>query len=110
MKSTWYLKRAIFFFAIAIISFHFIGCAPHWITKCRHRAVVTALTAGETHEVRIMTGPARVGAHAQAQAKIDGEWQWLNINGNRVDICDQEPFTPDRAWTVKEFNEKFFYK
>lgn len=59
-----------------------------------------------------MTGPAKddpLAAHAQAQARIDGIWRWLCIDGFMVFICEQEKFNPDKAWSVKEFMETFFY-
>jgi hypothetical protein len=60
---------------------------------CRHTAVAAALTASEKFPVRIAYGfTKRGGAHVQAQAYIDGRWQWLRVLGSDVFVGESENF------------------
>ena len=53
------------------------GCTAKYVATpvCRHQAVYAAVTFGDIKQVptRIAVGPT----HAQAQAYVDNEWQWL---------------------------------
>lgn len=57
---------------------------------CRHRAVYCGLVMGEQYQTRIITGPTTLGRHAQAQACINGNWEWLEMDGYVVKIGNQE--------------------
>lgn len=81
------------------------GCTPTWKPVCRHNAVMCALVVGEHYPVRIMHGPTDTPYwnHAQAQAYIDGQWQWLCLSGGEVFVCEQDHwFSPEKEATIQE--------
>ena len=47
---------------------------------CRHSATYAAIVYGERHPVRICGGQIGDYAHTQAQALIDGGWEWLQVS------------------------------
>lgn len=60
-----------------------MGCATgkDLMPKCRHTALIAAATFSEHYDIRIayFLGNNINPAHCQAQAKIDGEWVWLQV-------------------------------
>lgn len=67
---------------------------------CRHKAMLTAITYGEKYPVRIVAGKIKgqINYHAQAQAKIKGEWRWLEFG--------EYPTIGSREY---ELEDPFFY-
>ena len=58
---------------------------------CRHNAIYCGLVMGECYQTRIVTGITVTGnRHAQAQAHIDGKWEWLKMGGYTVKVGKQE--------------------
>lgn len=90
-----------------------VGCSGRYFTPvCRHEAVMAALTVGERYPVRLMWGNTDLGidkagqmfnAHVQTQAFINGQWQWLQVIGGRVQTGGQDNFKPSDSFTVREF-------
>ena len=95
---------------IAIILILFLsGCGNRAV--CRHEALTAAIVEAENgYQVRIVSGTTNFGRHAQAQAFIDGEWQWLGIGpfGN-VKVCDQDNFDPHDYWAVNDYYVSRFW-
>ncbi len=63
---------------------------------CRHSATYAAIVYGERHPVRICGG--RIGdiAHTQAQAFVNDEWEWLQVNFPKVYVGNKDScFEPD---------------
>ena len=88
--------------SIIIILFFLSACTPCFEPVCRHKAVLAAITAGEYFPVRIASGPNYTGGrHAQAEAKINGIWEWLSIGSNNlVYVSGQDNFNPDEYSSV----------
>ena len=80
-----------------------MGCAgPQVIGQqmCRHNALINARIAQEKgYEARIAVGPP---GHGQAQAFINGKWEWLCLEDGWTVTCEQDKFFPNRFYTVKE--------
>jgi hypothetical protein len=63
--------------------------------------------------VRIAIGPSDTGLHAQAQAKVDNKWEWLEQGGFGVGTGhkDMVPgFEPNRYSSVEDFLKYFGYR
>lgn len=88
------------------------GCGHTMYPVCRHKAMLAAIVAAESgHHVRIASGITKSGGHhAQAEALIDGEWQWLCV-GRMWDVytCEQDHFTPLERWTVNDYYVSRFW-
>lgn len=91
----------------------FMGCAVKYVEPvCRHKAVFCALTWSDLEyvPVRIAVGPSTVRdgrSHAQAQARVNGKWQWLVVSGDVIAVGEQDWwFEPVRHCTVAEMIEK----
>lgn len=101
---------------VIIISFYCSSCAmftPNEFHKsvCRHNSVLAAIVFGEHHKVRIAHGHAyyRNGEriknmnHAQAQAFIGNNWEWLEVNNGYVFVSTMDWwFKPSKYVTVNE--------
>lgn len=63
--------------------------------KCRHEAILAYLVFQEYYETQICSGPSRFAGfdHAQARAKINGEWMWLTLIDGSIFTTSQDPFT-----------------
>jgi hypothetical protein len=93
-----------------------ISCAgTKVIPVCRHKAVYTAISYGdiENKKVRIVVGPSHIIDnkwifHAQAQAYVNGSWEWLVLDYGEVGIGNLEHFQPKYYYTVQEFMTKYF--
>lgn len=81
---------------------------------CRHNALFAAATWGDIKgdNVKVVLGPTdrinkttgKVYWHAQAQAFVNGQWEWLQVCAdNTICIGDREAFYPDRRMTVVQF-------
>lgn len=76
---------------------------------CRHHALFAASVYGEDYPVRISFGPAKniTGKvpwwHAQAKAKIDGKWCWLQTSGDKVWVGDKEQFDDLNTYTLDDY-------
>lgn len=89
---------------VALLVFALAACAPSQVGVCRHRAVYSAIVMSESYPVRIAVGDAGTGRHAQAQARINGNWQWLKMGPDYwVTVGDQESFTPDQYYTLQAY-------
>lgn len=83
---------------------------PHY-AECRHTALMAATIYAERgHETRIAEGPGirRPNIlHAQAQARIGGEWAWLSVDARvpiRVWAGTQEPFRATNFFGRREYD------
>lgn len=86
-----------------------MGCAPkHVRPVCRHKAVFCAMTWSDLEyvPVRIAVGPSTIPegrSHAQAQARVGGEWRWLVVYDDVIALGDRDWwFEPERYCTVAE--------
>jgi hypothetical protein len=82
--------------------------------SCRHLALYQAITFRDLTgaPVRIAIGPSDEGLHAQAQAKVEGEWEWLEQGrfGVGTGHKDMVPgFEPNRYSSVEDFLKYFGY-
>lgn len=87
------------------------GCGHTMYPKCRHTALMAAIVAAENgHHVRIASGVTSDGKHAQAEALIDNQWQWLCV-GRMWDVytCEQDNFTPLERWAVNDYYVSRFW-
>jgi len=87
--------------ALAALGVFSSGCAtvPEWNIKCRHEALITALTAQE-HGVQYEIWEGRTEdnvRHAQTRAYVGDQWLWLRwdaYGGNIAFSTSPDPFTP----------------
>jgi hypothetical protein len=91
------------------------ACATTVEPVCRHKAVYQAISFHDItgDPVRIAVGPSDIGAHAQAQALVDGKWEWLEQGefGVGPGYKDTVPgFEPNRYDSVEEFLRYFGYR
>ncbi|NQT68218.1 MAG: hypothetical protein HQ552_01410 [Desulfobacteraceae bacterium] len=58
---------------------------------------------------RIVVGRNRAteGGHAQAQAYMDGKWQWLSLSHRPTIVIENRK---DRAWSKIKKSEQFYTK
>ena len=74
---------------------------------CGHEAIYCARTARYNgHEQRIWLGPVEgeEEEHTQAQAKINGAWEWLKMDGKNVIIGEVDRgFNPTREYSLENF-------
>ncbi|MDY7034557.1 MAG: hypothetical protein SV375_00115 [Thermodesulfobacteriota bacterium] len=77
---------------------------PH---LCGHEAIYCAGTARDNgHGNRIWVGPVEGEEkdHAQAQAKINGVWEWLEMEGREVVVGEiDRGFAPSRKYALENF-------
>ena len=61
---------------------------------CKHQTTYAAYAFAEKYPVRIAIGIRAIygkpGLHVQAQAQIDGKWEWLNIRYPFVQVGVQD--------------------
>ena len=95
-----YLYISLACFAIAIIAALHIGCATEMQGVCRHDALYNASVYIEKYPVRVALGPP---GHGQAQAFIDGEWQWLRRDGNTAYTSHMDDFHPENYYTLDQY-------
>jgi hypothetical protein len=54
------------------------GCTTmYWEPNCGDRAVYVASVVSKHYPVRLVPGTLNKEGHVEAQAKIDGEWQYI---------------------------------
>ena len=101
------------FLLFLIILTFFLGCA-HSLGEmvCRHEATVCALVAGEKYPVRIVLGHSKkysgISQHAQAQAYVNGKWEWLHLCGDDVLIVEKDNhFDAFNYWGISDFLNKY---
>ncbi len=105
MKS---IKKVPLFAALCLFCFIGGGCATtSWKGVCRHEAIYAARVVGEIYKVRIAVGPSGPNTtHAQAQAFIDGKWEWLHAQGDSVYLSTQDAFFTPTIFLPVELFEK----
>ena len=71
---------------------------------CRHEALIASVIYEESgYETRIMYGKMPDGEyHVQAQAKINGQWEWLSTRTIVVYVDDQDDFEPKKEYNSYE--------
>lgn len=57
---------------------------------CRHDSAICILVYGEKYKVRAVIGHLRHGRHSQAQALINGRWEWLHAFDGVVGIVEKD--------------------
>ncbi len=101
-------------FAFLLCLFIFASCAPVKTVKsiqvpaCRHNAVYQAVTFGDQsgYPVRIAVGRSTVEKyirHAQAQAYVNGRWEYLKMYDSSIGVGSKDPFKPVSYYTVNDF-------
>jgi len=87
-----------------------VGCAKPVLFdplgNCRNRAIYCAMEARENYETKVASGPVpgyHGINHAQAKAKINGEWQWLTMMGANCYAAQKDNFEPLNDWKVDDF-------
>lgn len=90
------------------------ACATAVKPVCSHKAVYQAISFQDltNYPVRIAIGPSNEGDHAQAQALIDGKWQWLEGDDFSVSTGYMDRvrgWKPDRYVSVEAFLTYFGY-
>lgn len=83
---------------------------------CRHKAWMQAAAYGEYYPTRIVVGEMSGGAlHAQGQALIKGEWEWLQDDGEFVWVGESELIninTPGSIvkgiWEIEDYENFLF--
>ena len=75
---------------------------PH---LCGHEALYCARIARYNgFDQHIWTGKRNGAEHAQAQAEIDGLWEWLVMDGEEVIIGERDKdFMPDKKHRTENF-------
>jgi len=111
MKKSRYLGAALILLCVWLQA-----CATTVEPVCRHKAVYQAISLHDLtgNPVRIAVGPSDIGTHAQAQAKVDGKWVWLEQGdefGVSTGYKDTVPgFEPNQYDSVEEFLRYFGYQ
>ncbi|MBW1742835.1 MAG: hypothetical protein JRJ47_05315 [Deltaproteobacteria bacterium] len=74
MRKSYYLATGLIFLSVWLQA-----CATTVDPLCSHKALYQAITFNDLTgaPVRIAVGPSHRGDHAQAQAQVDGKWEWL---------------------------------
>lgn len=92
------------------------SCAlpPQVDPVCRHEALYAAVSWGDLRNepVRIAIGPTnkRINGtdefwwHAQAQAKVNGKWEWLEMNCSNVVVGSRDDFMVKKYMSAMEFS------
>jgi hypothetical protein len=89
------MKKRIWLFGLLGVVILAAGCATSFQGVCRHESLYAAAVVGESYLVRIAVGKSDMGTHAQAQAKINGQWEWLKVSWPNVAISTQDKFSPN---------------
>lgn len=113
-------------FVILLVLACLIGCSGVEMRPvCRHDAVYCAIVASERYPaVRIVCGeikipqhgkrtktPYLVVKHAQAQALIDGSWEYLILRFGVVKMASDQylhNFIPQKEYSVAAFQDMVF--
>ena len=77
--------------------------------SCRHEATYAALVAQDQGlRTRICSGwsSSALTRHAQAQALVSGQWEWIHAHDARVYVSGSDEFSVDECFTVEEFMKK----
>lgn len=109
------MKKSIYLGMLAILSLVWLqACATAVEPRCRHMALYQAITFHDLTgaPVRIAIGPSNEGLHAQAQAKVNSKWEWLEqgrfgVSTGHKDIVPG--FEPNRYVSVEDFLKYFGY-
>jgi len=110
------MRKSIYLGIIAILSSVWLqACATAVQPSCRHMALYQAITFHDLTgaPVRIAIGPSDEGLHAQAQAKVNSKWEWLEQGrfGVGTGHRDMVPgFEPNRYSSVEDFLKYFGYR
>ncbi len=110
MKKFHYLATVLIFLSVWLQA-----CETVVDTLCRHRALYQAISFHDLTDapVRIAVGPSDEGVHAQAQARVNGKWEWLEQGdfGVSTGYMDMVPgFTPKQYDSVEKFLGYFGYQ
>jgi len=88
---------------LLFILLSFCSCAT-WQPVCRHDAVYSAIVVGEEYPVRFVHGTYKTQKHIRAQAKIDGQWQYIEPFGNVIKIGKSDPlFFEEKIFSFQEY-------
>ena len=93
---------------LIVILFLFLGCAIGFHARCLDTAIYQAQTfKNQGYEVRIVYGKTLNGiAHVQAQAKVDGEWEWLE-SATLIMVGRKHTFTVKNNLSLKEAKRRW---
>ena len=109
MKKSHYPAAALILLCLCLQA-----CATTVEPACSHKAVYQAISFHDLtgHPVRIAVGRSNKGDHAQAQARIDGTWEWLEGDDLSVSTGYKDKvwgWKPQRYVSVEEFLRYFGY-
>jgi hypothetical protein len=101
--------------ALVLLGVWLQACATTVEPVCSHKAIYQAISFQDLTgaPVRIAVGPSNKGDHAQAQAKVDGKWEWLEGNDFSVSTGYMDRvrgWKPERYVSVEEFLKYFGYE
>ena len=84
------------------------GCALAFYARCLDTAIYQAQTFEDKgYEVRIAYGRVPNGKpHVQAQAKINGEWEWLQ-NNTLIMVGRKDNFIVEENLSLKEAKRRW---
>jgi hypothetical protein len=111
MRKSFYLATALVVLAVWLQACATTSVEPN----CRHMALYQAITFHDLTgaPVRIAIGPSDEGLHAQAQAKVNGKWEWLEQGGFGVGTGRKDMlagFEANRYSSVEDFLKYFGYR
>jgi hypothetical protein len=111
MRKSLYLATGLVVLAVWLQACATTSVEPN----CRHMALYQAITFHDLTgaPVRIAIGPSDEGLHAQAQAKVNGNWEWLEQGGFGVGTGQKDVlpgFEPNRYSSVEDFLKYFGYQ
>uniref|UniRef100_A0A6M3JX16 Uncharacterized protein n=1 Tax=viral metagenome TaxID=1070528 RepID=A0A6M3JX16_9ZZZZ len=90
-----------------LIAFLLMGCALNQ-PMCRHYALYNASVVCEKYPVRIALGFRHGNYHAQAQALVDDEWEFIRDTAFGINVSKKDAeFTVTEYMTLKEFTERY---
>ena len=94
--------------SLVIILLLFGGCALAFHARCLDNAILQAQTFKDNgYEVRIAYGKTPNGtAHVQAQAKINGKWEWL-VNDSLIIVGRKDNFIVKKTLSLQEVKRRW---
>jgi len=85
----------------------FLNSCSIWEPVCRHDAVYAAIVVGEDYPVRFVYGDYGRKKHVRAQAKINGEWVWIEPFMSIVRIGKNDfRFRPTMVYSYEEYMKR----
>lgn len=90
-----------------LISCTGVDIRPRCWQNAYYQAVVVESELGLPTRIAVGRNRITEGGHAQAQAYINGRWQWLSLSSRPVVVIEDRK---DRAWSAIEKPPEFYTK